>query len=481
MKSKKKVQYLHFTNKDLDNIYDSGKKAATSFMRMIIDRINQLESRIKELEDEKSKDSHNSNKPPSSDNPNRKPKSLRKKTGKKPGGQKNHKGSTLKQIDNPDKIKPIRLKGKCKCGKSLKLSKIVEIIKRQLFDIIISPLFVTEYQGEVRLCECGEYHYPTFPDYVKKEVQYGPTIKSLTAYLKHYGFLSYDRLAEFFKDVFGAKISQGTLVNFINECAEKVAPVVDEIKDDLIESEVCNFDETGFRIEGSRLWLHSAGTDYLTYYAPHESRGHDAMEDIGILPFFKGTAIHDFWQSYYYFTKCEHGLCNQHHLRELVFFEEKGGKWAFKIKKHLLDLKKQIEEYKEFSSEKINKAIRKFRRLVYEGIKLNPEKIKKNKCRGRPPQSKEFNLLKRFKNRTDEVLRFILNPNVPFGNNRAEQDVRMTKIQQKVSGSFRSMKGAESFCKIRSYISSIRKNGVSVFKALKSIWSGEILKPQKAE
>ena len=477
MKQKKKAPYLHFSDNDLEAIYDSGKNATISFMRMLIDKINQLEVRIEKLEDEKSKDSHNSNKPPSSDNHNKKPKSLRKKTGRKPGGQKNHKGYTLKKVEKPDKVEKIPSVKKCDCGKSLKFAKIIEIIKRQLFDIIISPLVVTEYQGEVKLCDCGKYHFPAFPDHVNKAVQYGPVIKSIGSYLKYYGFLSYDRLSEFFKDVFDVTISQGTLVNFINECAEKVSPVVNEIKEELIVSDVCNFDETGFRIEGNRYWLHSVGNERFTYYAPHTSRGHDAMEDIGILPFFKGTAIHDYWKAYYFFTNCDHGLCNQHHLRELVFFEEKGEKWASKIRIFLLDLKKKIEKCKRFSTEEIKKAKRKFRRLISEGIKLHPEKIRKNKTRGRPPQSKEHNLLKRFKERIDEVLRFILNPDVPFGNNRAEQDVRMTKIQQKVSGSFRSMKGAKNFCIIRSYISSIRKNGLSVFKALKTVWSDEILNP----
>lgn len=477
MKQKNRKPFLKFTDKQLNDIYDSGRETTVNFMKMLIDKINQLEERVKELEDQISKDSHNSNKPPSSDAPFRKPKSLRQKSGKKQGGQKNHKGSTLKQVQDPKQIKKISPTGKCDCGKNLRNAEILSIIKRQLFDIIVTPIFVTEYQGEVKKCSCGQLHYPLFPEIVKKEAQYGPNIKSLAVYLKHYGFISYDRIAELFKDVFKAKISQGTLVNIINECSNRVLPIVEYIKKGLIDSEVCHFDETGIQIEGSLHWLHSAGTDRLTCYAPHKNRGQDAMQEIGILPYFNGIAIHDYWKSYYKFTECKHGLCNYHHLRELIFFEEKGEKWALKIKSFLLDIKKEKDENGYLSTCKIKRYKKRLRRLINEGIKIYPEKIKKNKCRGRPGQSKEYNLLKRFRDRLDEVLRFIINPSVPFGNNLAEQDVRMTKIQQKVSGSFRSMKGAVSFCMIRSYISSIRKCGLSVFVALKSLWSSSVLYP----
>ena len=201
------------------------------------------------------------------------------------------------------------------------------------------------------------------------------------------------------------------------------------------------------------------------------------MVDMGILPHFTGVAIHDGWESYFQFNNFIHGLCNQHHLRELTFFEEKNEKWAKKIKRCLVAAKKEKDKLISISKKRYLAYKNRLTRLIREGIKVHPEKKKLNRKRGRPKQSKEYNLLKRLRNNIDSVLRFIKEPSVPFTNNRAEQDVRMVKIQQKVSGNFRSSKGAIAFCTIRSYISSIKKCGGSVYEALASVWSTYIVLP----
>lgn len=486
MVAKKKL--IDITDQQIEVIYDSGKKATVSFIKTLIEKINELseladtikkqQEEIDKLKAIINKDSHNSNKPPSSDNPfKKKTKSLREKSGKKPGGQKGHKGNNLKKVSNPDKIEKASLPDNCECGKNLKNAKVIEIITKQLFDIILSPLFVTEYQGEVKECNCGKIHYPVFPDNIKNEAQYGSTIRALAVYLKQYGFISYDRIFEFFKDIFNVEISQGTLVNFVNECSKNVAPVIEKVKDKLQKSDVCHFDESGLRIEGNLNWIHSAGTNELTFYFPHERRGFEAMVSMGILPYFSGIAIHDHWEAYFKFNNCIHGLCNQHHLRELIFFEEKGEKWAKKIKNCLLDAKEEKDKKGHISLKRFLTYKKRLRRLIREGIQLYPEKKKIPRKRGRPKQSKEYNLLRRLRDKIDAVLRFLENPAVPFSNNRAEQDIRMIKTQQKVSGTFRSMEGAVSFCIIRSYISSLRKCGDSVFKALQSVWSNNIILP----
>ena len=285
-------------------------------------------------------------------------------------------------------------------------------------------------------------------------------------------------MAEFFSDVFGINISQGTFVNFIDEYSKKIKPCVEEIKDKLRESDILHCDESGIRIEGALHWVHSTGTEKLTYYYPHKRRGNKAMEDMGILPYFKGVAIHDHWDSYFRYTGCLHSLCNTHHLRELVFFEENEQKWAKNIKKCFLDVKIEKDEKCFLCEERINLYKKRFLKNINQGFKLHPKNVKINKTRGRPKQSNEYNFLYRVKERVNDVFRFIIDPKVSFDNNLAEPDIRMLKIQQKVSGSFRSYEGALSFCLIRSYISSIRKNGQSIFKALPTVWSSSIMLPK---
>jgi transposase len=477
MEPVKEENFIHLTDEQLCDIYDSGKANTVALLKYLINEITNLKAEMQELKNRFSKDSHNSNQPPSSDNILKKPKSLRKPTGKKPGGQVGHEGQALRQIADPNKTEDRTPKGRCCCGKKLKYAKVINSIIRQLFDCTLPQLFVTQFQGNVLECKCGEIHYPEFPEEVVKETQYGNNIKSLAVYLKHYGFISYERIEELFSDVFGINISQGTLVNFVNECATKVDPVVNNIKETLKKEAVLHCDESGMRIEKSTAWLHSVSTETLTFYYPHKYRGLKAMEAIGILPDFKGTVIHDHWKPYFRYTECLHALCNAHNLRELIFFEENGEAWASKIKDCLLEAKKEKELSCGLSEIQVKKYRSKMLRLINEGLKVYPEIKRKHKTRGRPAQSKEFNLLRRLRDKINEVLRFIMNNSVPFDNNQGERDIRMLKIQQKVSGSFRSMQGAHSFCKIRGYISSIRKCGQRVFEALQSVWTDSIILP----
>lgn len=443
--------------------------------------ILQLEGKIKELEKRLNEDSHNSHRPPSSDNPYKKPekktKSTRKKSGKQPGGQKGHKGHYLQRTDNPDHTVRVKPTGTCECGRDIEAAPIIDYITRQEFDIILPVLTSTEYRGEVKACACGKVHKPDFPDYLKAKVQYGPTIKSLAVYLKHHGMISYERLQELYKELFAVELSQGSLVNFITECSKQIGPVVEEIKEAIIASDVVHFDESGFRILGSLHWLHLASTEVLTYYFAHQKRGTAAMMDMGILPHFKGTAIHDHWESYYSYMACTHGLCNAHHLRELISFAEYGEKWAEKFMNCLIDAKNEKEELFILPEKRITYYKNRLKRILREGLSLHPKRMKTKKIRGRPKQTKQHNFLSRLSIKVDDVLRFIIDPYVPFDNNQGERDIRMLKVQQKVSGGFRSYKGAEAFCIIRGYISSIRKNGQSVFAAIRSSWSSQIVRP----
>ena len=318
MKHEKREKFLKITEKQIDTIYNSGKEANKKFILFLVEKINQLEEKVSRQQDEIqkskaiiSKDSHNSNKPPSSDNPfkkMKKTKSLRKKGGKA-GGQKGHKGTNLKQTQNPDIIKPLKICGKCDCGSDLSQAECIGHEKRQKFDIPEIKITITEYQADVVVCNnCGNIHTAKFPEDVKRPASYGPNIKSLIVYLKHNGFLSYERLAEFLLDVIGHTISQGTLVNTINEYASKIEKDVCLIKENIIQEKVVHFDETGLRVEGSLHWLHSAGSSQFVYYFIHKNRGRIAMDEIGILPFFSGIAVHDHWDSYYLYNVCLHSL-----------------------------------------------------------------------------------------------------------------------------------------------------------------------------
>ena len=459
-------KYIECSDEQLAEIYDSGKEETINFLKTLIDKINDLAIQVEDLKEQISKDSHNSNKPPSSDGPFKKQtKSMRKKGGKS-GGQKGHKGTNLKMSDNPDEIIIIKVKGKCSCGKAKSSSKKAGIEKRQVFDLPKITMKITEYQADIIECDCGQVHSAVFPSNVKVKAQYGNNIKSLSVYLKHYGFLSYERIAEFMKDIVGQNISQGTLVNMVNECAAKLLFSVKKIKEKLTREDVVHFDETGFRIEGSLHWLHSAGNDNYTYYYPHKKRGKQAMDDMGILPLFRGIAVHDHWDSYYRYIHCNHSLCNSHHLRELIFFDEQNEIWAGKLIDCLLDAKYEKENNKKLSLKRQKYYRQRMHRILNMGLKIHPEIKVKKRQRGRPAQSKAHNILRRMKNRIDDVLRFIYELAVPFDNNLAERDVRMTKVQQKISGTFRSFQGAESFCIIRSYLSTARKQGLSVFKAI---------------
>lgn len=303
-------------------------------------KIEKLEGRIKELEDQLSKNSGNSSKPPSSDEFSKpSPRSLRKKTGRKVGGQKGHKGNTLSMVGNPDQTKAQRVFCCEHCQKDISAQPILSIEKRQVYDLPELKMMVTEYQSEVKACSCGHINKGGFPVGVNHYVQYGARVKGLLAYLQDYQLLPYDRTQELVKDLFGHQISTGTLYNIRQYAYGQLSDFEDQLKALLRHTPVAGFDETGLRVMTKRLWLHSCSTNDHAYYEVHTKRGQEAMDHIGILPHFKGIAIHDFWKSYYHYA-CEHGLCNAHILRELIFIKERFDQpWAEQLIELLLKMK----------------------------------------------------------------------------------------------------------------------------------------------
>ena len=415
--------------------------------------------------------STNSSKPPSSD-PNRK-RRTQKKTGLKAGGQNGHVGTTLKKVDNPDRIEEIKIdRRKLPPGQYRR----VGFEARQVFDIDIARV-VTEYRAEILEDENRHRYVAEFPKAVTKAAQYGTGIKAHSVYMSQFQLLPYNRIQDHFADQMQIPISEGTIFNFNKEAFELLAGFEERAKDELARARVAHADETGINIGGKRHWLHGLSNDLWTCYQPHEKRGADAMKAIGVLPSFAGVLCHDHWKPYYTFD-CTHALCNAHHLRELQrAWEQDGQNWARQMKALLETINaKVIDAGGKLSGKVSGKYRQKYRDLIQQAEIECPEPIraKEKGKRGRIKKSKSRNLLERLKDFENDVLRFMDEADVPFTNNMGENDIRMTKVQQKISGCFRSVEGARIFCRIRGYLSSCRKHGVSSSQALRLLFEGKL-------
>ena len=457
------------TLKEVESLLSTEKNISPALLSMIKIMVTLL----KLLTNQIGLNSNNSSKPPSSD-PNRL-KPTRKKSGKNPGGQKGHVGTTLKQIEEPDEVKVIKIDQRTlPKGQTFKE---VGYDKRQVFDIDISR-FVTEYQAQILEDENGNRYVAEFPENINVAVQYGNALKAHAVYMSQYQLLPYKRIEEYFTEQLQIPISQGSIFNF-NKAAHKHLLGFENIaKDRLASSNRINVDETSVNINGDRHWLHCAGNDFWTYYFPHERRGCEAIDEMNIIPRFKGILCHDHWKPYYTYDGCLHALCNAHHLRELTrAHEQDKQEWAGKMKVLLEEFNIAVNN----AGGSLDKAVannnRKRYRELLEEAELEcppPDESKRNGKRGRLKRSKARNLLERFINYEDDVLRFMSDIDVPFTNNQGENDIRMTKVQQKISGCFRSMEGAKIFCRVRGYLSTCRKHGVSSSHALEMLFEEEL-------
>ena len=466
-------------------IYEKGPDAVIALIRDLFKgfelQIAVFEARIRELESRINTNSRNSGKPPSSDGPAR-TKSQRKKSGKKSGAQKGHPGHTLEMTSKPDKVEMHRVTQCQHCGASLP-GRTESFERRQVVDTPPLKLEVTEHQAEQKTCPvCGVCNKASFPEGVNRPVQYGPLIKAMAVYMNQYQLIPYDRVEELFKDLFGQPFSEGSLFTANKICCEALEGAEQEIKRQLLSSPVINCDETGARVEGKTQWLHTVSTPKLTCYSIHKKRGSEAMGEMGILPFYTGIAKHDFWKAYFKYIRCAHSLCNDHHLRELTWVvDNENQTWAGQMKDLLLDALAAVNEAKDNSKtrlelEQLVDFESRCSRLIALGYEENPCFEVWNpelKCkRGRPKKTKARNLLERLDKHRTETLNFMYDFRIPFGNNQAERDIRMTKVQQKISGGFRSLQGAKIFCRIRGYISTVKKNSIPVLGAIRDALLG---------
>ena len=415
--------------------------------------------------------STNSSKPPSSD-PNRK-KKPQSKTGKKPGGQKGHVGTTLKKADDPDKVELIKIdRSKLPAGRYRE----VGFDSRQVFDIDISRV-VTEYRAQILEDDKGNRFVASFPDGVTKAVQYGTGLKAHSVYMSQFQLVPYNRIQDYFADQLHIPVSEGSIFNFNKQAFRLLADFENQANNELAASYFAHADETGINIGGKGHWLHCVSNDDWTLYYPHEKRGTEAMNEMGVLPRFKGILCHDHWRPYYKYD-CTHALCNAHHLRELTrAWEQDGQKWAKKLKNLLETINCKVNDAGgALDAQESEKYRLKYRALLKQGEIECPEPIrpKKKGKRGRIKKSKSRNLLERLRDYEQDTLRFMDNDLVPFSNNLGENDIRMTKVQQKISGCFRSIGGAQIFCRVRSYLSTCRKQGVKSSHALDLLFNGKL-------
>lgn len=437
-----------------------------------------LNKRVKSLESQVNKNSNNSSKPPSSDGFKKKTKSLRTKSGKKPGGQKGHEGKTLCLKENPDQVEIHNIEQCSECGASLENVPPERYIIRQVVDIPDIKVKVTEHRAEVKICpHCKSKNTASFPDEVTNTVQYGKRLKAVAVYLTQYQLIPYKRSAELIEDLFNHHISQGSIVTFNENCYKRLAPIENNIRNTITSSEgTVHFDETGLQINKKLHWLHVASNENFTYYEAHKKRGKEAIEDIAILPNFTGTAVHDGFKTYNKYTKCNHALCNAHILRELNGITDlQKQEWALPMKELLLEIKKEVDstcvthnalplnrlEYFEKEYDKILKAG--FDEDYAKNIELYSEKKVK--------KSVSLNLLNRLSGYKEQILAFMYDFDIPFDNNLAERDLRMAKVKQKISGTFRSSEGADAFTRIRGYVSTVRKQGKNALDCIKSAFT----------
>jgi len=441
----------------------------------------QLRQRVAELEARLKKDSHNSNKPPSSDSPFKKPppRSQRKSVGRKPGGQKGHPGATRELVEDPDQRVTVPLSGECDCGRAC-AAIAAEVLpeRRQVIELEIRRQ-VVEYRIVAGTCACGHTHRSDFPEGVAAPVQYGPSVSALAVYLTQYQLLPYQRTAELLAQVGGIPLSPGSVHHAVEVAGVRLKPLEQSIRDALITAGVAHADETGMRVGTKLHWLHVLSTAELTAYFPHPKRGAEALDAFGLLEFFTGVLVHDHWSAYERYA-CLHAFCNAHHLRELIALAEtipSQQRWAEDMitllcEANTLTADARLKELEALPAAEVERLHERYDAILDAAAQRNPPRAPPPGSKRRVKQSPAYNLVKRLREKRDDVLRFITDLRVPFDNNQAERDLRMPKLKQKIAGLFRTDAGIERFATIRSYLSTLRKQGADIFEALVLTFQG---------
>jgi len=472
------------------------KKTSAELYNMILEDpdglvayVLSIQERNQKLEESTALNSRNSSKPPSSEGYAKPtPKSLRGKSGKKSGGQPGHTGATLKQVEVPDRtvVHPLSI-CPCGCGSDLSNQPALDHEARQVFDLPTQKLEVTEHKVETKRCPIsGKLVQAPWPAGVTAHVQYGPDFYALLVYMYNQQHLPLNRIDQMIFDLYGQHVSEETILNAIKALDQELIPFEVAIKEQILMEPVVGADETGLRVVMVLYWLHILSTPTRTWYGVHKKRGKEALDYFAILEFYQGRLVHDCWDTYFKIVGCLHALCNAHILRELVFAHEVNKQaWAKSLFDLLIDMNNKRDEQmrvaSHFPEECLLEWHQKYKEILSEGQKANPPIIPAPdapKKRGRKKQSKTQNLIGRLIANEESVLAFLHDFRVPFTNNLTEQAARMMKVKQKVSGCFRTLEGAERFARIRSYISTVRKQGRSTLQELRAAIRGNPFIPE---
>ena len=460
--------------------------AGYALLRELAAQVTTLAARVKELEERLGGNSRNSSRPPSSDppgTPKRPSRGERERSGRRVGGQPGHPGHTAHFVEpgEVDEVVEHRLDRCTACGGEVAVEGVQ---RRQVIEVRPRLIEVTEHRAEVGCCtRCGRRAKAVFPEGVRAPVQYGPRLKAVGVYLSAYHLVPARRTVAILGDVLGCPISVGTLQTALEQGAASLAPVEAQVADALAGAPVLHADETGVSVNGQRQWLHVASTANLTHLAVNPRRGHTATEVIGVLPRATGRLVHDHWVGYWHYPTA-HALCNAHHLRELTAVEERDPDhaWATDLKTLLRTMKREIATRQAEGETAIRAPDREAFHQQYlacldAGDAGHPRAPLSGR-RGATAQSKTRNLLTRLRTRQSEVLAFLHDWRVPFDNNQAERDLRMVKVQQKISGCFRTPTGAATFCRWRGYLATLRKQGAHLLSAIEATVRGQPIIPQ---
>jgi transposase len=466
---------------ELPNLSRLSHEQKDEIIRMLfplIAEVRRLSARVAELEARLSKDSHNSSKPPSSDGLAKKSSSPSVPSGNKPGGQAGHAGKTLKRSARVDTTINHPLPQHCTCGAFLSGADTLLCERRQVIDIPVASYHVTEHCTWQSRCSCGQVHQSEFPAEVTEAVQYGPNVRALAVHLTHGQLLPLARSAQLISELYGLHVSSGTVHAWGDQAGQLLLPEVVCIAQSLMGLPVVCADESGLRVAAHLNWLHTVASDKLTWYGVHAKRGMPAIKDHGILPNLLGTAVHDCWGPYWTLHNCLHALCNAHLLRELTFQRETTRqRWPKRMIDLLIRSRDHCEAARQrgetaLSAWRIRRIFRDYSTILDKALIRNPRAERQDKRRGRVKQSLTLNLINRMREHADAVLRFVTNLRVPFTNNLAERAIRMPKVKQKISGCFRTIQGAQTFCIIRSYLDTMHKQGHNMFEVLRQTFIG---------
>jgi len=445
----------------------------------------ELQAEVLRLRDAASQNSRNSSRPPSTDPAERpKPQSLRRKTGRSTGGQTGHPGRTLPCSKNPQhlKIHPLL---ECECGEDLSKEPALDFHRRQVFDLPSLTLECTEHRAEIKECPCCQRTGSApFPAEVKGPVQYGKNFRALLSYLYDAQEGASLRISEMCAEMFGYAVSEATLQSAREEQHAALEPFENRLAEILPKEPILHADETSVPINKVKHWLHVLCTPLLTYFSVQLARGKEAIEAIGIIPQFTGWLMHDFLSSYLSFENCVHTFCKSHLMRELVFLlEQHQQKWAGELYDLFLVMLRCAQERKArdapLKQKELDQWYDRYHKIIRAGRRANPPTAEQC-AQKHAKQSKEQNLLDRLEGYDYCILAFLANLELPFTNNEAERAFRMMKVRVKISGCFRTLEGARRHARIRSYILTLRKQGLPVLEYLRRALDGHPFLPQES-